>query len=485
MSDETNTLPTMDELMETNYAGRTTNVGDLVKGKVVKIAERAVFVDYGAKSEGVVDLAEFNDDDGQPKVAVGDTFDVVVTATRGYVKLSVLEAKASHAREHLREAFRHHQPVEGKVVGVNKGGFEVRVSGVRAFCPSSQIGERAGGNPAELVGQTLEFRITEWDEGKGMVVSRRALLDDARKAARDQIETRFTPGEILQGRVTQLRDFGAFVDLGGVEGLVHVSEMGKPRIKHPSERVQVGDAVEVIVMKVEGEKGRIALKLKTDEAAVDPWLEFARTLAPGQRLTGTVARIQSFGAFITLAPGIDGLLHVAAITVDRRIDSPAQVLQEGQTLEVIVEGVDLQKNRIGLCTPEVYERRGAPVPTVEVGQVVKGRVQKVERFGVFLEVGPRTTGLLPTSEMEAERGANLVELFPIGREVEVQVMSVEDQSVPGKDGKPMTRKRIRFSQKALKGESEAADYRDYKARVQTDTRRSVTLGDLFAAQLKR
>jgi ribosomal protein S1 len=125
------------------------------------------------------------------------------------------------------------------------------------------------------------------------------------------------------------------------------------------------------------------------------------------------------------------------------------------------------------------------VPTVEVGQVVKGRVQKVERFGVFLEVGPRTTGLLPTSEMEAERGANLVELFPIGREVEVQVMSIEDQSVPGKDGKPMTRKRIRLSQKALKGESEAADYREYKSRVQADTRRSVTLGDLFAAQLKR
>ncbi len=485
MSDATTLEPTMDELMQTSYAGRTTKVGDLVKGTVVKIAERAVFIDYGAKSEGVADLGEFNDASGVPQVKVGDTLDVVVTTTKPYVKLSVNEAKASQARETLREAFRFQKPVEGLVIGQNKGGFEVRVSGVRAFCPASQIGERQGTNPAEIINQTFEFRITEWDDGKGMVVSRRAVLDEARKAAREELGGRFNVGDVLQGRVTQVRDFGAFVDLGGVEGMIHVTEMGAPRVKSPGERVAVGDAVEVIVLRVESDKGRVALRLRQDEAVVAQSNAFATSLSVGQRLTGTVARMQSFGAFITLAPGTDGLLHVGAITTERRIDSPSQVLKEGQSIEVIVESIDVGKGRISLCTPEVFERRGAPAATVEVGQVVKGRVQKVERFGVFLELGARLTGLLPTSEMEAERGANLVDLFPIGKEVEVQVLSI-DTETGSKDGKAFTRKRIRLSQKALKGESEAADYREYKAREQSGgVKQSVTFGDLFAAKFKR
>jgi small subunit ribosomal protein S1 len=155
-------------------------------------------------------------------------------------------------------------PVEGTVESRNQGGFVVKVGGVRAFCPASQIGERQGTNPAEIINQTFEFRITEWDDGKGMVVSRRAVLDEARKAAREELGGRFNVGDVLQGRVTQVREFGAFVDLGGVEGMIHVTEMGTPRIKSPGERGAVGDAVEVIVLRVESDKGRVALRLRHD-----------------------------------------------------------------------------------------------------------------------------------------------------------------------------------------------------------------------------
>jgi small subunit ribosomal protein S1 len=486
---ETHEPETMSQLMETSFAGRTTSVGDVVSGKIVKITGEAAFVDYGAKSEGMVNLAELRDETGALAHDVGATIDLVVAETKGYVRLSFRDAQAGKARVALKEAWKKQEPVRGKVVGTNKGGYEIRIDGVRAFCPLSQLADRFVQDPQSMVGQEFEFRITEWDDAKGAVVSRRALIEVEREKSREALSGRFNVGDLLQGHVTQLRDFGAFVDLGGVEGLIHVSEMGKKRVKHPSERLKVGDAVEVTVVKLEADKGRIALRLKDGENDADPWADFVKTIEPGTRLQGKVARIQSYGAFVTIAPEVDGLLHVSAITTARRIESPAEIIQVGQELEVVVEGVDLQKNRIALCTVEVYEKRGAGAPVVhfEVGQIVKGRVSRVERFGLFIDIGPRTSGLLPMSELDHDRSSRAEDLYPIGTEVESKIIEIEDVMVEAKDGKKGgMRKKIRLSRKALKGDSEQEDFRAWRQQQSADQKRSTaTFGDLFAAKLKQ
>lgn len=480
----------MSEMMETSFAGRTTSVGDIVSGKIVKIAGEAAFVDYGAKSEGWISLSELKDESGNLTHNVGDTVDVAVVETKGAVHLSLRDAQAGKARAALREAWKRQETVRGKVVGTNKGGYEIRIEGVRAFCPMSQMNDRFVADPQSMVGQELEFRISEWDDQKGAVVSRRALVEAERAQSREAALGGLEVGALAQGRVTQIRDFGAFVDLGGVEGLIHVSEMGRKRVKHPSERLKVGDAVEVFVVKLEADKGRIALRLKDDEDASrpDPWVEFVKGINVGDRLRGTVARIQSYGAFVTLAPEVDGLLHVSAITTEKRINSPEEVIQVGQELDVIVEGKDLQKNRIALVTPEVWEKRGAPAPEIAVGQVVKGKVARIERFGLFIDIGPRTTGLLPMSEADNERGTRVEDLYPVGTELEVKIIEIEDappsDKDKGKKGPP--RKRIRLSRKALRGDSEAEDFRQFRAAQESaQGRGNVTLGDLFAAKLKQ
>jgi small subunit ribosomal protein S1 len=481
----------MSELMETSFSGRTTSTGDIVSGKIVKITGEAAFVDYGAKSDGMVNLAELKDEHGGLLHDVGATLDFVVAETKGYVRLSFRDAQAGKARIALKEAWKKQETVRGRVVGINKGGYEVRIDGVRAFCPLSQLADRFIQDPQSMVGEEFEFRITEWDDHKGAVVSRRALLEAEREKNKEAIAGRVQMGEILQGHVTQIRDFGAFVDIGGIEGLIHVSEMGKKRVKHPSERLNVGDAVEVTVVKIELDKGRVALRLRDAEgegaAAADPFVEFAKALQPGQRFTGTVARIQTYGAFVSIAPEVDGLLHVSAITTAKRINTPEEVLKVGETVEVVVESVDLQKNRIALCTPEVFEKRGAPAVTFEVGQIVKGRVSRIERFGLFVDIGPRTSGLLPMNECDNERGTRAEDIYPIGTELECKIIEMEDVPFEGKDGKKGgMRKKIRLSRKALKGDSEAEDFRTWRQQQTADQKRgTATLGDLFAKQLQR
>ena len=482
-NDDTNDVPEpnpMDQLFDAQAAGRMARIGDLVTGTIVKITGEAVFVSYGAKSEGWVSLAELRDDAGGLLLDVGGSADFVVIETKGSVHLSYRDAQAGRAKVALRDAFQEGISVRGKVVSTNKGGFEVRIQGVRAFCPSSQIAERQGTDPQSVVGQEFDFRITEWDDAKGPVVSRRVLLEADRGRAREAVANTFAVGDVLQGKVTQLRDFGAFVDLGGVEGLIHVSELGRTRVAHPSEKVKVGDAVEVVVVKLEPEKNRIALRLQDGAGVVDPWAEFVKQTPPGTAMKGTVARLQTFGAFVTVAEGVDGLLHVSAISADKRIAHPGDVLKVGESIDVVVESIDLQKNHISLVSAEVFARRGGPAVNIEVGAVVKGRVTKIEKFGLFVEIGPRTSGLLPMQEIDVERGGDVAGTYPIGCEIEVKVIEIEEPKEKG------DRRRIRLSRKALKGESEADDFRQYRQREQVvPERQGVTLGDLFAQQLKR
>ncbi|MCC6847052.1 MAG: S1 RNA-binding domain-containing protein [Deltaproteobacteria bacterium] len=341
---------------------RRVRAGDRVRGRVIAIGAETAFVAIGGKSEAAISLAEFGDPEtGEVRLAVGDQIEATVTddgSRSGSIVLKKTLGRGGHVPGELEQALAHGIPVEGTVSGVNKGGFDVQVVGQRAFCPASQIDLRRR-EPTEYVGQRLQFRITKIEgNGRNIVVSRRQLLEaEAAKLAETTWE-RLRVGATVQGTVTSLRDFGAFVDLGGVEGLVHVSELGYGRAGHPSEVLKVGDTVEAQVVKIEpdaktGQK-RVGLSLRA--LAVDPWTTAAEKFPVGATVRGKVRKLEAFGAFVELAPGIDGLAHVSRIVADRRISHPKQALEVGAEVEVTVLSVEPEQRRLSLSMIEGARR---------------------------------------------------------------------------------------------------------------------------------
>lgn len=338
------------------------SAGELVRGRVVSVGATAAFVEIGGKGEAVIDLAEFRDpDSGTVQLAVGDQVEATVVddgTTSGTVVLKRTVGRGGHVPGELEQALAHRIAVEGVVTGENKGGFDVQVAGVRAFCPGSQI-DRRRVEGATYVGQRLRFLVTRIEAGgRNIVVSRRDLLED--EAAQDAVRTweRVEVGAVLEGHVSSVRDFGAFVDLGGVEGLIHVSELGHARVGHPSEVLEPGQSVTVKVVSAEpaseGSRGRIGLSLRA--LAPDPWLSAREQFAVGSTVGGTVRRLENFGAFVEIAPGVDGLVHVSKLVLDRRISHPRQVLNIGDAIEVTVLAVDDQQRRISLSMVEQAKR---------------------------------------------------------------------------------------------------------------------------------
>ena len=306
-------------------------LGDTVSGTVVKISGENVFIDLGGKSEGVADAAEFLDKEGNLTVNVGDRLELKVASIADVIALSkALKVKGSQALEVLQEARENMLPVEGRVAAVTKGGLEVNISGVRAFCPISQVDLGYCDNPEEYVGSKYNFRIIEFKErGKNIVVSRRALLEEERERVARETLANIRPGVELEGEVTRIADFGAFVDIGGVDGMVHISEMAHHRLRHPSELVEVGQKVKVVVTEFEPRadgRQRIALSMKALEPT--PW-EKGLGILEGQVVSGKVTRITDFGAFVEVLPGVEVLVHVSEISYER-IAHPRRALQEGQ-----------------------------------------------------------------------------------------------------------------------------------------------------------
>jgi len=332
--------------------------GDLVSGPVVSISAEAVFVDLGGKSEGVLSIDQVTDRDGQLTVAVGDVVEarVVDAGERsGAVELKRTLGKGPDANSELVLAYEQQIPVEGRVVAVNKGGFDVQVAGTRAFCPVSQIDDRFVESPEEFVGRQLRFRITRYEPGGrgggNLVVSRRALLEEEAAARAARTREHLEVGAVLGGSVTRIEKYGAFVDLGGIEGMVHVSELGYARIDHPSELLSIGQRLEVQVLSIEptGDPRRpekISLSIKA--LARDPWEDAPATFPPGTRVAGTVRRIEQYGAFVEIAPGVEGLVHISEMGAGERLSSARKAVSLGQTVEVTVLSVDPEQRRISL-----------------------------------------------------------------------------------------------------------------------------------------
>src|SRR5213080_4171773 len=332
--------------------------GDVVRGRVIAVGAAAAFVSVGGKAEATIDLGEFRDPaTGEVQLHEGDEIEATVVddgARSGSIVLKRVAGRGGHVPGELEQAFAHGIAIEGLVTGENKGGYDVQIGSVRAFCPGSQI-DRRRVEGARYVGERLRFRITKLEgSGRNVVVSRRQLLEEeaAEQAAARWAELRV--GAVVAGTVTSLRDFGAFVDLGGVDGLIHVSELGYGRASHPSDVLQIGQHVEAQVVKIEpdpkGGRGRVGLSLRA--LAPDPWVTAAERFPVGASVCGTVRRLEQFGAFVELAPGIDGLVHVSRLALDRRVSHPRQIVSIGDAVDVTVVELDLVKRRIGLSMVE-------------------------------------------------------------------------------------------------------------------------------------
>ena len=460
-------LAAMERDIEVAHAGR----GEIITGTIVSVGSDFAFVDLGSKSEGVISLEEIRKEDGSlPEV--GDEVEACVLSSGpdGLV-LSKRLAKGIRDREFLKEAARNRIPVEGRVVGRNKGGFEVDVAGLRAFCPVGQIELRFCEDPDVHLNQKYAFLITKYDDSgrrPDVVLSRKELLQAEAEKQAEELRKTLNEGDVVTGTVRAIKDFGAFVDLGGLEGLLHVSELSHQHIDDPKEMLKEGEEIHVQVLSIEP-GDRIALSLKRLEA--DPWDDVMLSFPEGSRVRGKVVRLQPFGAFVELAPGVDGLLHVSNLNTPERVGHPREVLKEGQEVEVEVLSVDPQTRRIGLArVPSDGEFGSVPV----VGAVLEGKVDKVVNFGVFVTLGPGRKGLVPNVEMGTSKGADHRKQFPPGTPMKVKVLEVTENG-----------RKIRLSRKAAQEAQERAEFEDYVQQDGKETSKGFgTFGDLLKKKIK-
>jgi small subunit ribosomal protein S1 len=449
--------------------------GDRVSGNVIKITKDTIFVNLGGKSEGFSDTIEFMDKEGNLIVKEGDLVEMRVASTRDGIHLTKgMKVQGADAMELLLDAKENFLPVEGRVSAVNKGGFEVDLTGNRAFCPLGQIDLQFCEKPEVHVGARYLFRILEIKErGKNIVVSRRALLEEDREKNLKETLAKLTPGLECEGTVTKLLNFGAFVDIGGIEGMVHVSEISHLRINQPADVLATGQPVKVKVLKIETDKKgnpKIALSIKALEP--DSW-EKGFEFSEGEIIRGKVSRLTDFGAFVEVAPGVDGLVHISEISYER-ISHPSKVLHEGEEIEVMVMGVDREKHRVSLSLKEAMAKKrmreeGWEEVRLEIGQILKGTVDDIKPFGLFVrlpQLGTKVRGLLPMEELREADKADAKKKFPKGKEIDVEIVAIDEKE------------RIRLSQKVIKEREDRADYNQFLEDGDKSGKLG-TLGDIF------
>ena len=350
-STEFATLLSESEKEETH---REVSTGEKVTGIIQDIRDSVVFVNYGGRSEAALDIQDVKDESGALRYKVGDQIEAYVTSTDGEVQLA-LSLKNS-GREMLQQAYESGIPIEGKVTGFNPGGLVVSVGGVRAFCPMSQIDIQFSEDPAQYAGQTLTFKILELRGRNNVVLSRRACLEEEARKQAEQVRQTLVEGAEMNGKITRLERFGAFVDLGGIEGLIHVSEISHTRVESPGDVLQKGQDVLVKILELKnlGEKNeRISLSLKA--LLEDPWDTVTAQLREGEVVAGKVVSLQNFGAFVELVPGVEGLVHISQISAGKRISKPGEVLSVGQEVKVLVREINRKQRRISLSMRAVEE----------------------------------------------------------------------------------------------------------------------------------
>jgi small subunit ribosomal protein S1 len=407
---------------------RTVKPGGVVKGRVVGVTATHVLIDVGYKSEGQIPIQEFTDRQGNVQVKVGDDVDVYFDSSEsegGGIVLSRQRAENLKIWEDLEKAFNEELGVEGHIIGKVKGGFKVDVMGVPAFLPGSHVDIRPSRNLDRFIGTTDRFAILKFNRARGnVVVSRRALLEKERETLKKDILKVLEEGVILEGTVKNITGYGAFVDLGGIDGILHISDMSWGRINHPSEIVEVGEKIKVVVLKFDTEKERISLGMK--QLTPDPWHTVAEKYPVGSRVQGKVISLMDYGAFVELESGIEGLVHISEMSWTRKVTHPSKILQVGQPVEVVVLNVDAGHRRISLGLKQIMANPWeAAKEKYPVGSIVKGPVRNITDFGIFVGIDEGIDGLVHISDLHwTKKLKHPSELYKKGDIVEAKVLGV-------------------------------------------------------------
>jgi small subunit ribosomal protein S1 len=406
------------------------SIGDKIHGKIITIGKDSVFVDTGTKIDGVVDKAELLDENQQLTVEEGDMLDLYVVAVADdEIRLSKALSGIGGI-EMLKEAYTKAAPVEGKITATCKGGFHVEILQRRAFCPISQVDINFVKEPSDFVGQTLEFLIITLEErGKNIVVSRRALLARQQEKSRREFYKKLKVDWVMEGRVTRTMPYGVFVKLSdGVEGMVHVSELGWSKVAKPEDVVKIGDVVRVKVIGIEPDKkpGFLKISLSMKKLTDDPWDTADRQFNEGDKILGKVTRCANFGAFVEVAPGIEGLVHISEMSYTKRVLKPEDIVSAGETVSVIIKEIDMAKRRLSLS---IRDAAGDPWIEVEekfaVGQSLEGVLEKKEKFGFFITLAPGITGLLPKSKITRGQKSSEFEKLKEGGSIPVIIEVID------------------------------------------------------------
>ncbi|WP_075592949.1 30S ribosomal protein S1 [Glaesserella parasuis] len=417
------------QLFEESLKGQETRLGSIVKGTVVAIQKGYVLVDAGLKSESAIPAEEFFNAQGELEVQVGDVVDVALDAVEdgfGETKLSREKAKRNESWAALEKAFEEQATVVGFVNGKVKGGFTVELNGVRAFLPGSLVDTRPVRDSLNLEGQTLELKVIKLDQKRNnVVVSRRAVIETTSSADREEVLANLVEGSEVKGTVKNLTDYGAFVDLGGVDGLLHITDMAWKRVKHPSEVVAVGQEITVKVLKFDKEKTRVSLGLK--QLGQDPWAAIAQNHPVNSKLSGKVTNLTDYGCFVEILDGVEGLVHVSEMDWTNKNIHPSKVVNVGDVVEVMVLEVDEERRRISLglkqCKANPWEHFAE---THNKNDKVKGKIKSITDFGIFIGLEGGIDGLVHLSDISWNMaGEEAVRNYKKGDEVETVVLQVD------------------------------------------------------------
>jgi len=400
--------------------------GEVVRGRVVHVGSSEVLVDVGYKSEGAIPIEEFHRHGGLPKV--GDEIEVYLEAkedNEGLIVLSKDKADKIKVWDAITQAYEKGSPVEGRVVEVVKGGISVDV-GVKAFLPGSQVDLRPVKNLTAMIGQPIRAKVIKLNRRRGNVVlSRRTVLEEEREEKKKHTLEVLAEGMVLTGTVKNITDYGAFIDLGGIDGLLHVTDMSWGRVGHPSEIFQVGDQVEVVVLHFDRESGRVSLGYK--QKSSDPWERVEQTYAPGTKTRGRVVSLTNYGAFVELEAGVEGLVHVSEMSWTRRVRHPSKIVNVGDEVDVMVLEVNRGAKRISLGMKQVEPDPWATIDErYRIGNRVMGKVRNLTDFGAFVELEAGVDGLLHISDMSWTRNVgHPSEVLKKGQELETQILNID------------------------------------------------------------
>ena len=430
-ADITNTQPkeSFAELLDQSFQEMTSIEGSVVTGTVLSIEKDMILIDVGLKSEGRVPIREFGNDEDEIKIKAGDNVEVFIERledANGQAILSREKARREESWVNLEKALEKQQRVNGVIFGKVKGGFTVDLEGATAFLPGSQVDIRPIKDLSVLMGTPQPFQILKMDRRRGnIVVSRRAVLEDSRAEARTELVANLEEGQVLQGIIKNITDYGAFVDLGGVDGLLHVTDISWKRINHPSEALQIGESVQVKVIKFNDETQRISLGIK--QLTEDPWLKVFERFPIGSKMSGVVTNITDYGSFVELEDGIEGLVHVSEMSWTKKNVHPGKIVSTSEKVEVMILEIDVQKRRISLgikqCIDNPWEKYKSEN---KIGDTIEGEIRNITEFGLFVALSEDIDGLVHLSDISWDgNGDELIKDYSKGTSVKAKILDID------------------------------------------------------------